>query len=92
MKNYKLKMTCQFCPEQYDLLDEDGNQIAYLRIRHGHFRCTVPEVFGKLVYDSDTDGDGWFTDEERPIHLKKAIQAVHEHYGNTDSDFKYEII
>lgn len=78
---YILEQTCQACPEQYDVYNEQGEQIAYLRLRHGYFKCEVPSVFGTIVYDSTPNGDGIFTDEERPVELQKAIEAIKDFYS-----------
>ena len=44
-----LHLTCAASPEQYDVF-KDGQQIGYLRLRHGEFiaeygACDGPEVF-----------------------------------------------
>jgi hypothetical protein len=73
---YKLVMTCYACPEQYDVFDSKGNQVAYLRLRHGVFRAECPDVFGEQVYRSNPVGDGIFKDDERMSELTAAIQKV----------------
>ena len=83
-KKYKLIKTCGACPEQYDLVDDKGVQVAYLRLRNGRFKCVVPDVGGQIIYEASPEGDGWFTDEERPIYLKKAIEAVEKHYTKNE--------
>jgi hypothetical protein len=75
---YRLVCTCSACPEQYDVFDKDGKQVGYLRLRHGHFRADFPECGGETVYESDTDGDGVFMEEERMPQLTKAIAALQE--------------
>jgi hypothetical protein len=90
---YTLELTCEACPEQYDVYVDHDTKVAYLRLRHGRFRCSVPDVFGTVVYESTPEGDGSFTDEERPIELQKAVDAITEHYKyNTIEDTwkKYE--
>mgnify|MGYP006271616293 CR=1 FL=1 len=79
---YELVMTCGACPEQYELLDRNGTQVAYLRLRHGYFYCAVPDVGGTKVYEAYPSGDGCFDDEERLKHLKKAVKAVQKHLVN----------
>lgn len=71
----KLVRTSYACPEQYDVFDE-GVQIGYLRLRHGHFTAEYPDVWGKLVYEADTIGDGIFENGERDLHLAKALGAI----------------
>lgn len=40
----RLVQTCSACPEQYDVLDDDGFQIGYLRLRWGEFTVEVPDA------------------------------------------------
>jgi hypothetical protein len=69
----RLEQTCGACPEQYDVYDGE-EKIGYLRLRHGFFRA---EYRGKVVYSSDTRGDGLFADEEeRERHLAAALAAI----------------
>lgn len=76
IKDCQLILTCFACPEQYDVYSPDGKQIGYLRLRHGHFTATYPDVGGDLVYESDTRGDGCFDDDEREEELTKATAAL----------------
>jgi hypothetical protein len=66
------------CPEQYDVY-KDGVQLAYCRLRHGHFTVEVPDVCGVLVYHAHPDGDGSFDDGERETFLRRAIAAIQSH-------------
>lgn len=77
---YRLVLTCLACPEQYDVFDQSGNMVAYLRLRHGRFTVTVPDVGGKLILSVTTDGDGAFTRQERMKKLNLAIEAIQDHY------------
>lgn len=86
MPKVELEMTCEMCPEQYDLVDEYGSCWAYFRLRHGYFTVECPDVGGKLVYQACPDGDGGFTDYEREGRLKAAMEAVKKHYGWEDED------
>ena len=79
---YKLILTCCACPEQYDVEDSDGNQVAYLRLRHGHFRCDVPDCGGDTIYTASPKGDGIFKEDERMRYLTEAINAVQTHIAN----------
>jgi hypothetical protein len=72
----KLVCTCVACPEQYDVFDSEGNQVGYLRLRHGHFRADYPDCGGETVYKADTKGDGAFDDGERMVELKRAVEAI----------------
>jgi len=86
---YRLRQTCQACPEQYDVFDDLGQQVAYLRLRHGSFRANVPDVGGEEVYSAYPKGDGIFLQEERVQFLKEAIAAVQEYYINRRWDKEY---
>ncbi len=72
----KLIKTCIACPEQYDVFDAEGNQVGYLRLRHGYFRADVPDCGGKTVYEANTEGDGMFEANEKYDHLQKATIAI----------------
>lgn len=78
INGYKLVMTCGACPEQYDVFDENGKQVAYFRLRHGVFRAECPDVFGERVYRSNPKGDGIFMQDERMSELTAAIEKVDE--------------
>jgi hypothetical protein len=75
---YELIKTCGCCPEQYDVIDKNGEQIGYLRLRHGYFRAEVPGCCGSIVYDANPNGDGMFEDDERQFHLQKALDSIHQ--------------
>jgi len=91
INNYILQQTCSACPEQYDLFDENQNQVAYLRLRHGYFYCDSPDIGHTRVYEANTFGDGIFHEDERHIHLKNAIEAVHKFLGRK-GEFVYQIV
>lgn len=82
---YVLIRTCYACPEQYDVYDADDknreNIRAYLRLRHGRFTVTCPDVGGDVVYRSEPEGDGIFMDFERDRELENAIRAVEAYYS-----------
>ena len=71
----RLVKTCGACPEQYDVFEGD-ELVGYLRLRHGHFYASVPDVGGDVVYEAYTKGDGIFDDDERDEHLDKALAAI----------------
>lgn len=73
---YKLTLTCLACPEQYDVTDPDGNQVGYLRLRHGSFRVDCPDAGGETVYTASPRGDGIFDSDERLMYLTEAIEAI----------------
>ena len=75
MTEIRLEQTCIACPEQYDAFIGD-RQVGYLRLRHGNFTVEYPDVFGTLVYQANTKGDGMFEEEERDYHLDRAKAAI----------------
>ena len=82
INGYKLVLTCGACPEQYDVFDSSGKQVAYFRLRHGVFRAECPDVFGEQVYRSTPKGDGIFAPDERLQELTSAIEKVDEWVKN----------
>jgi hypothetical protein len=76
----KLKLTCSACPEQYEAFDDNGDQVGYLRLRHGQFTVECPAHGGELVYKAAIGDGEWlgeFQDEdERRWHLHKALGAI----------------
>jgi hypothetical protein len=79
--DYNLVLTCQCCPEQYDVFDSDGKQVGYLRLRHGGFRADYPDWSGDTVYRYSFDEDAWKgmfnNEEEREFFLTEAVKALH---------------
>ena len=72
------------CPEQYDVY-LDGNEIGYLRLRHGHFRAETP-FGGQVVYTAEPEGDGCFEDHERDQYLAAAIKAIDDYLAAKSSN------
>jgi hypothetical protein len=81
----RLILTCDACPEQYDVFDDStGEKVGYLRLRGGWFRADTPDCGGETVYEVDEIGDspycGCFpTDDERTEQLTKAVAAIKTH-------------
>lgn len=74
---YRLICTCGACPEQYDVFDDTtGVKVGYLRLRHGYFRADYPDCGGETVYETETNGDGVFDDDERMPQLRAAVAAI----------------
>lgn len=71
----ELVLTCSACPEQYDAMF-DGRLVGYLRLRHGEFTVTCPDVDGQIVLDARPRGDGSFDDDERDDYLRRAKAAI----------------
>lgn len=73
-----LKCVCGACPEAYEVFDAEGEQVGYLRLRHGWFRADYPFANGEIVYESRPKGDGIFDEGERMEELAKAVRALNE--------------
>lgn len=72
---YELRLTCESCPEQYDVYWRD-DQVGYLRLRHGWFRAD--NTVNNTVYTTtNCRGDGIFEPDERQEFLTKAINRIH---------------
>jgi hypothetical protein len=68
-------MTCGAYPEQYDVF-LNGKQFGYLRLRHGSFTATYPDVYGDDAYQGSPKGDGIFEEDERMFFLKEACDSL----------------
>ena len=89
----RLVMTCPAMPEQYNAYDGD-KQVGYLRLRHGQFAVSCPDVDGAVVYTASPNGDGEFDDNERDFFLRFAVDAIQKwQRGETMKapDVEYEI-
>ena len=75
---YIFKQTCSACPEQYDVFDEEGKQVAYVRLRWGGLSACCPDVGGTYIYSAGIGNDcGCFrTDDERMKHLRKIAERI----------------
>lgn len=69
-----LVQTCGACPEQYDVFNGRGQNVGYLRLRHGRFSVDCP--FGNEVYSAHPEGDGIFESNERDHYLRKAVKDI----------------
>lgn len=65
------------CPEQHEAYI-DGKHVGYLRLRHGSFTVSCPDVGGEIVYSDNPQGDGEFYDNERGFYLDRARTAIAE--------------
>lgn len=79
---YDLKITCEACPEQYDVF-RNGKQVAYFRLRHGYFYVSVPNCSDNIIYEANPVGDGIFEYNERGKFLNEAILAVDRWYNQS---------
>ena len=73
---YKFVLTCIACPESYDVFDPEGNQVAYMRLKHGKFSVSCPDYGGDTVYQARPKGDGIYADHERIAYLRDGIHAT----------------
>lgn len=80
----ELVMTCRACPEQYDAF-LNGEQVGYLRLRHGQFRVDYLECGGETIYEAEPEGDGIFDFEERDDYLRAAREAIAEKINTTEN-------
>ena len=80
---YKFEMTCTACPEQYDVYNEQGEQVAYVRLRWSTLRVDVPDCGGediyRKVYDEPYLGE-FPSEEERILQLSIIEGKIKEYY------------
>lgn len=69
--------TCKAFPEQYDVFYK-GEQVGYIRLRHGYMSVEYPDVDGKLVYEKEFRFEKGEFDStiERYSYLIKAVLAI----------------
>ena len=72
---YDIIRTCEASPEQYEVF-KDGDQVGYMRLRHGSFYASIPGSGGRVVFTASPKGDGLFDDDERLYYLTRAIEAI----------------
>lgn len=82
INNYLFEKTCDACPEQYEVYDENGKHVAYVRLRWGYLYAVCPDVGGDMVYEYEFEGDqGCFVNNvERAIHLNRIANAIEIFY------------
>ena len=72
--------TCGACPEQYDVF-KDGEQVGYVRLRHGYLRVDVPDCGDTTIYEHSFS-DGWQgifdSEDQRTEHLTKIATAIND--------------
>lgn len=87
IKGLNFKCTCSACPEQYDVLDNNGSIVGYVRLRWGSLTCEYPDIGGEYVYDASI-GDGWtgrFNNEKQRIrHLDNIADKIIERIEKGD--------
>lgn len=74
----KLVQTCGACPEQYDVFDDAGEQVGYIRLRHGYLSVRKDGPGGDEVFGTSSfAGDGCFDREtERKFFLDIALKRL----------------
>lgn len=82
IKNYEFVQTCVAFPEQYDVFDENDNQVGYVRLRWGNLYAQCPDVDGVTVYSVDLDHElgSFSSNEERMQYLNVIAEAISKHY------------
>lgn len=87
--NLRFEQTCGSSPEQYDVYDENNNQVAYVRLRWGCLSVSCPDYGCEVVYDHEfSDGfKGCFSGEqERSKYMKRITKAIIEYYEDLEED------
>lgn len=81
--------TCFACPEQYDVYDDNGCMVGYVRLRWGYLRCDYPDVGGERIYGACI-GDGYTgcfeNEEQRVYHLKNIADKILEKINEYKTD------
>lgn len=71
--------TCFAHPEQYDVYDENGQVIGYVRLRWGYLTCECPTVGGEVIYLANI-GDGctgaFQSEAQRSAYLESIANAI----------------
>ncbi len=81
IKGLTFTKTCSACPEQYDVYDEHGKLVGYVRLRGGRLTCDYPDVDGELIYSADI-GNSWTgafeSSAQRMRYLKDIAKAINK--------------
>lgn len=83
LEGLKFKQITCMCPEQYDVF-KDGKQVAYIRLRWGHFTVEIPDVHGKIIFEKQFKDSlkGAFDKDEREKCLHLAAKKIKERAQN----------
>lgn len=87
--NLRFEQTCGSSPEQYDVYDENNNQVAYVRLRYGYLRVYCPDYGCEAVYEHVFSYrlKGCFDDEqERSKYMKRIRNAIIEYYEDLEEN------
>lgn len=86
----KLVPLCGSCPEDYDAYWQ-GKRIGYLRLRHGYFRASCPDVSGDLVYHVYVGDElDHFPSELRNHYISEALKAICRKQGLPEDNYEIE--
>lgn len=78
-----IEMTCCECPEQYNVFDKIGNQIAYIRVRYGELSVSCPSCLCDEILTLEIDGFGGFANNEERISMfSLIIDEIDKYYKN----------
>lgn len=73
--------TSEVCPEQYDVFDQKGNMVGYVRLRWGALSCAYPDFGGKMIYSASV-GCGWDgsfkSENQRQFFLKTIAKRIND--------------
>lgn len=79
IKGLDFNQTCFACPEQYDVYDNNGEQVGYVRLRWGNLICEYPYVGGEEIYYARV-GDDWAgifkNEQQRRYHLTMIANKI----------------
>ena len=75
IKGLNFIQTCEACPEQYDVVDDNRNQVGYVRLRWGCLRCDYPDVGKETIYSTSFDDErmGYSDSQEQREHYLNII-------------------
>lgn len=86
MENLKLIRTCNACPEQYDVLDGNGDYVGYIRFRYGELNVypvknSMPDLDVNLLSRSVNDDLlGVIPDGVRKEWLEESKKVILDYY------------
>lgn len=92
VKGLDFRCTCDACPEQYDVYDNNNNIVGYVRLRFGSLTCDYPDVNGKEIYYASV-GNGWNgcfnSDSQRRVHLTKIADEIIKKIREEDMKMRF---
>ena len=81
IKGLTFHKTCSCFPEQYDVFDNNGNVVGYIRLRWGELTCEYPNNGGEEIYHVEIGDElnGMFeNDVQRQLHLLYITEKILE--------------